>query len=164
MTSQVYLVHLLCSRNYFDIFIAFFFSCRRRHTRCALVTGFQTCSLPILSRPFGGTAALAGAASGSRARMAAKARGRRKALRRDMEVSVTSEDGATLYAAGLTAGLLPPPVRRRAPPRPLRRVVRGGARFSGCRTMHSAAPSVPHGAGYRAGPHQDRKSTRLNSS
>src|SRR3546814_6281119 len=25
----------------------FFFSSRRRHTRCALVTGVQTCSLPI---------------------------------------------------------------------------------------------------------------------
>src|SRR3546814_9648467 len=30
----------------------FFFSSRRRHTRCALVTGVQTCALPIYrSRP-----------------------------------------------------------------------------------------------------------------
>src|SRR3546814_14501836 len=29
-----------------------FFSSRSRHTRCALVTGVQTCALPI-SRPFG---------------------------------------------------------------------------------------------------------------
>src|SRR3546814_16176376 len=29
----------------------FFFSSRRRHTRCALVTGVQTCALPILSDP-----------------------------------------------------------------------------------------------------------------
>src|SRR3546814_15722138 len=28
----------------------FFFSSRRRHTRCALVTGVQTCALPILHR------------------------------------------------------------------------------------------------------------------
>src|SRR3546814_6035296 len=28
-------------------FIFFFFPSRRRHTRCALVTGVQTCSLPI---------------------------------------------------------------------------------------------------------------------
>src|SRR3546814_4550588 len=28
----------------------FFFSSRRRHTRCALVTGVQTCALPILGR------------------------------------------------------------------------------------------------------------------
>src|SRR3546814_2162179 len=27
--------------------ISFFFSSRRRHTRCALVTGVQTCALPI---------------------------------------------------------------------------------------------------------------------
>src|SRR3546814_9489200 len=32
----------------------FFFSSRRRHTRCALVTGVQTCALPIY-RPFGTT-------------------------------------------------------------------------------------------------------------
>src|SRR3546814_20476319 len=29
-----------------DVFL-FFFSSRRRHTRCALVTGVQTCALPI---------------------------------------------------------------------------------------------------------------------
>src|SRR3546814_1829235 len=28
----------------------FFFSSRRRHTRCALVTGVQTCALPIYRR------------------------------------------------------------------------------------------------------------------
>src|SRR3546814_4854450 len=28
-------------------YIIFFFSSRRRHTRCALVTGVQTCALPI---------------------------------------------------------------------------------------------------------------------
>src|SRR3546814_13042535 len=30
-------------------FLFFFFSSRRRHTRCALVTGVQTCALPISS-------------------------------------------------------------------------------------------------------------------
>src|SRR3546814_8250893 len=29
------------------IFVYFFFSSRRRHTICALVTGVQTCALPI---------------------------------------------------------------------------------------------------------------------
>src|SRR3546814_902485 len=29
------------------MFVMFFFSSRRRHTRCALVTGVQTCALPI---------------------------------------------------------------------------------------------------------------------
>src|SRR3546814_1728612 len=32
----------------------FFFSSRRRHTRCALVTGVQTCALPISSSPAAG--------------------------------------------------------------------------------------------------------------
>src|SRR3546814_2077809 len=31
----------------FLYFFFFFFSSRRRHTRCALVTGVQTCALPI---------------------------------------------------------------------------------------------------------------------
>src|SRR3546814_2306132 len=30
------------------IVFLFFFASRRRHTRCALVTGVQTCALPIL--------------------------------------------------------------------------------------------------------------------
>src|SRR3546814_6145261 len=32
-------------------FFFFFFSSRRRHTRCALVTGVQTCALPIVVFP-----------------------------------------------------------------------------------------------------------------
>src|SRR3546814_7117253 len=32
------------------IYVSFFFSSRRRHTRCALVTGVQTCALPISRR------------------------------------------------------------------------------------------------------------------
>src|SRR3546814_7123094 len=31
-------------------FLYFFFSSRRRHTSCALVTGVQTCALPISAR------------------------------------------------------------------------------------------------------------------
>src|SRR3546814_12730612 len=38
---------LLCDRL---LLFFFFFSSRRRHTRCALVTGVQTCALPIYSR------------------------------------------------------------------------------------------------------------------
>src|SRR3546814_5306669 len=30
--------------------VLFFFSSRRRHTRCALLTGVQTCALPICAR------------------------------------------------------------------------------------------------------------------
>src|SRR3546814_17429231 len=35
----------------------FFFSSRRRHTRCALVTGVQTCALPIYPSEGDGSAA-----------------------------------------------------------------------------------------------------------
>src|SRR3546814_5303147 len=38
---------LLVSRCLFYVCVLFFFSSRRRHTRCALVTGVQTCALPI---------------------------------------------------------------------------------------------------------------------
>src|SRR3546814_452873 len=38
----------MCSLLQF-IFLLFFFSSRRRHTSCALVTGVQTCALPISS-------------------------------------------------------------------------------------------------------------------
>src|SRR3546814_10081600 len=37
---------LICLLFYVFVFY-FFFSSRRRHTRCALVTGVQTCALPI---------------------------------------------------------------------------------------------------------------------
>src|SRR3546814_1530778 len=33
----------------------FFFSSRRRHTSCALVTGFQTCALPICRQAYAGS-------------------------------------------------------------------------------------------------------------
>src|SRR3546814_10327962 len=41
------------------IVLCFFFSSRRRHTRCALVTGVQTCALPILRPPERSAAMLA---------------------------------------------------------------------------------------------------------
>src|SRR3546814_9109600 len=37
----MYLIYCVC------LLFIFFFSSRRRHTRCALVTGVQTCALPI---------------------------------------------------------------------------------------------------------------------
>src|SRR3546814_3515985 len=44
---QVRLVVVVCV-HYLRYFSYCFFSSRRRHTRCALVTGVQTCALPIL--------------------------------------------------------------------------------------------------------------------
>src|SRR3546814_2463458 len=44
----VFVCYLICSSSGIDDVCFFFFSSRRRHTRCALVTGVQTCALPIL--------------------------------------------------------------------------------------------------------------------
>src|SRR3546814_5603025 len=44
------LILVICVLEYYLyllLFSFFFFSSRRRHTRCALVTGVQTCALPI---------------------------------------------------------------------------------------------------------------------
>src|SRR3546814_4124905 len=42
--------YVVCVIHYSKfLFCFFFFSSRRRHTRCALVTGVQTCALPIFS-------------------------------------------------------------------------------------------------------------------
>src|SRR3546814_6159785 len=38
---------MVCVISILFYFFSFFFSSRRRHTRCALVTGVQTCALPI---------------------------------------------------------------------------------------------------------------------
>src|SRR3546814_1530119 len=45
-SSYFIIIFCLCLVCCTDVF--FFFSSRRRHTRCALVTGVQTCALPIL--------------------------------------------------------------------------------------------------------------------
>src|SRR3546814_18858852 len=42
----------------FFSFSVFFFSSRRRHTRCALVTGVQTCALPISLALWNGASAV----------------------------------------------------------------------------------------------------------
>src|SRR3546814_1062986 len=41
---------VMCFCFLFYCVFFFFFSSRRRHTRCALVTGVQTCALPISKR------------------------------------------------------------------------------------------------------------------
>src|SRR3546814_9975615 len=41
--------HAFCTEFLTYCFFFFFLSSRRRHTRCALVTGVQTCALPIFN-------------------------------------------------------------------------------------------------------------------
>src|SRR3546814_5887654 len=50
MLYMTYIVDVSSTCDQYDVIIyVFFFSSRRRHTRCALVTGVQTCALPIYS-------------------------------------------------------------------------------------------------------------------
>src|SRR3546814_20939325 len=42
----------LFALSFITLLFYFFFSSRRRHTRCTLVTGVQTCALPICYREF----------------------------------------------------------------------------------------------------------------
>src|SRR3546814_3187943 len=40
----------VCAALVYWFYVCFFVSSRRRHTRCALVTGVQTCALPISNK------------------------------------------------------------------------------------------------------------------
>src|SRR3546814_5710062 len=57
--------------------VCFFFSSRRRHTRCALVTGVQTCALPICSPLVGLPAKTKGSFSATLSLRSKKGAGRR---------------------------------------------------------------------------------------
>src|SRR3546814_3234893 len=50
LTSYLSSDYSICAILCCCFLLFFFFSSRRRHTRCALVTGVQTCALPILKR------------------------------------------------------------------------------------------------------------------
>src|SRR3546814_2517690 len=51
-SSELLASYLLCFvRDMNWRYVLLFFSSRRRHTRCALVTGVQTCALPISDHP-----------------------------------------------------------------------------------------------------------------
>src|SRR3546814_3386292 len=66
---DIYIVyHAFCS------VLFFFFSSRGRHTRCALVTGVQTCALPILEALAGHDHPVRGLAETTRARLVTQAR------------------------------------------------------------------------------------------
>src|SRR3546814_10575881 len=43
----MFCIIVMIDLDFVFLFFVFFFSSRRRHTRCALVTGVQTCALPI---------------------------------------------------------------------------------------------------------------------
>src|SRR3546814_2283225 len=76
----------------------FFFSSRRRHTRCALVTGVQTCALPILmvgsGFPYAEFFPKEGAARGVQIDLDPGM----LSIRYPMEVNLTGDAAATLQA------------------------------------------------------------------
>src|SRR3546814_15806145 len=57
------------ARDSLVLLLLFFFSSRRRHTRCALVTGVQTCALPISA--FSAFSGISAVPTHSQARIAA---------------------------------------------------------------------------------------------
>src|SRR3546814_10720200 len=87
---------------FFPLF--FFFSSRRRHTRCALVTGVQTCALPI------STGGRQGCSNRIRKRSRYRRRCRRRCRRR-WPTSARGDDGAV-------AGDAPLPVTKCSRPKP----------------------------------------------
>src|SRR3546814_2839362 len=99
----------------------FFFSSRRRHTRCALVTGVQTCALPISPRACGDE-------------------GRKRARPR------AARDRPTGRAAGRCNRFAPEsrPAGRRSGAIPCRRRGAGGRRASCWSKSRRAARSVEH--------------------
>src|SRR3546814_8428687 len=138
------LLFLLC--------FVFFFSSRRRHTRCALVTGVQTCALPISRQLL--TGGLAGRPSTRqlltvrRAVQRVARRPRRRCARRAATASTTSQPTDA-----------PSQSRSQAPmasdlfiiPMPMNEAQKNG------RAKNPAIRSGPRSQ-------KDRKSTRLNSS
>src|SRR3546814_3410333 len=73
---HIYISHMSL---YVHILCLFFFSSRSRHTRCALVTGVQTCALPISPRTRSARCARRHAASASAGRRGRAARWSRRA-------------------------------------------------------------------------------------
>src|SRR3546814_5244591 len=114
----------------------FFFSSRRRHTRCALVTGVQTCALPI-SGPKGVPRRLAAPRSASQIGKAVMTR----------EQADAEAGGYGKRAEMRDEQPLEPKAGREEQPR-----------------EDQPQNLFPDDAQADLGPEQDRKSTRLNSS
>src|SRR3546814_7425578 len=138
---------MLCVGCLYFVYVCFFFSSRRRHTRCALVTGVQTCALPIyrlllrLLQPL----RLPGRRAGRRARGPARARRR---LAADPAGGGVPADRRPAAAQHPAEGRLRPPR-----PRPLGPPARAAVPAAGRLSLHVGG-GLP----------RDRKSTRLNSS
>src|SRR3546814_7021067 len=115
------------------VWYIFFFSSRRRHTRCALVTGVQTCALPISSLLVIGQVQLDGARQPLRD---AFQRQQREGI--GGEVRLRHGDAATEHHAAddlAAIGLMGPAVARRSEERRV-----GKECVSTCRSRWSPYP------------------------
>src|SRR3546814_4987298 len=117
----------------------FFFSSKRRHTRCALVTGVQTCALPICWENDDETERL------------------------DVKVKVSdvdeSADGAASNFRSVTRGMSGADVDRAMAGVKEKAASEGKLDTAGKKAADAIVGSASGSAGI-----QDRKSTRLNSS
>src|SRR3546814_4511914 len=139
--------------------VLFFFSSRRRHTRCALVTGVQTCALPILlDRPAKATSVPPPSCgrSFSSAAETRKSQGPAKRSRPASRAASSSPGVAWPTGSAPSGGGL----RRTAADR--HAVALHDEGLLGHRQEVVPSP-VDYQAGWE-GRQQDRKSTRLNSS
>src|SRR3546814_2464790 len=131
----------------------FFFSSRRRHTRCALVTGVQTCALPIYAgRQWGYTSSHVWVNNGCRAEFGYGYRNVRPPEKdKDKGPSTGLIIGGIVVAGGLLALLASQSKKKKAA---AGEPVQDGA----------ATPTYPAGPPATLSANLDRKSTRLNSS
>src|SRR3546814_3727279 len=138
----------MISDGKFSLCSFFFFSIRRRHTRCALVTGVQTCALPISG--FVGSP-LAATATGARPSTTAAFAARARTARLGTGAGLRRRGGGGRRGLGGALG-----VAHRAPAE--RTPHRG--------PFHEDPADVRHGLATDEATlvEQDRKSTRLNSS
>src|SRR3546814_2007021 len=104
------------------VVISFFFSSRRRHTRCALVTGVQTCALPISD------ATAAEIKGGDRLRKAAS-EGKLGA-----PAAAVFDPDQTALILSLSLDIL---CRRQGPPRTRIVAILNPGSLPGCRTQHA---------------------------
>src|SRR3546814_6613395 len=131
--------------------LCFFFSSRRRHTRCALVTGVQTCALPILV-PLANLRGLVNHASSAS----------------KVHVPPTDFSASEKAKPPRPVAILSPTTSHRLGPMPL-----GPPCVSVWQAVHFLNTSAPCAASAEASrvaigataspPSPDRKSTRLNS-
>src|SRR3546814_179754 len=119
--SYYFFIFYCLSFFVFDYLFLFFFSSRRRHTRCALVTGVQTCALPIFhpgdrQRAIGGKSSDRQKHGPQRHRDAARshkhAEGRHVAERKELNFAMTAKRLALVCAAatGLLAAAYGPAI------------------------------------------------------